>query len=187
MHLTVILFGFIDNIVRVWGIFLFGATLFHKEIRFVDEHNNTNQQTDEDTYVLEIDWREDRWRFLERSRALHRTVVHRHIKDHELRQVTDICTVVVVGLPERQVGQVVNHEKNRKSKQNKGRKVILVSARHVETHSHAVDDGDDEVGLFKTPSLEFVFKLTETIFLGTKKGDSHQDGDDECSRCTQSS
>lgn len=100
--------------------------------------------------------------------------------------MADVGSVVVVGLGEREVDEVVDHEKNGESKENESREIVLVGTRHIQTDSHPVDDRNDEVGLFETASLEFVFELPEAVFLSAEQSNRHQDGDDESSNGCES-
>jgi hypothetical protein len=145
-------------------LFLFGATFFDKNVGIINENNEADNKTNHYTCVLKIDWREYTGDLSDRTCASHRAVVHSHKEDDELAEVADVGSVVVVGLRERQVDQVVKKKCNRNRHYYKCRELILVRRRHVEPKAHTVDDCYDEIGFFYASWLQFIFKLSETIF-----------------------
>jgi len=120
---------------------------------------------------------------LDRSCAHHGTVVHGHKQNHELGDVTDVGPVVVVGLRERQVDQVVEKEEDGNGEDNEGGEVVLVVARKVETDTHPVEDCHNEICPFKASRFQLIFELAEVLLLCTLKCNGHDDGYKKSGNC----
>lgn len=96
------------TLLRLHPLLIAAATVLDEEVDLVGQHDQTHHQRDHDAAVLEVDRAVGVGGPLQGSGAHHRAVVHSHEEGDELCQVADVGTIVVVGMGEGQVDQVVD-------------------------------------------------------------------------------
>lgn len=129
LHLTCIRIGTMlprSHPIMITLLLIPTATLLQPYVPIIKQDHQAHHQRDSNTGVLQVDRRVDISHLVTRSTALHRSVVHGHEQDDELAEMADIGTVVVIGLCEGEIDQVVQQEADRQPQDYQGGELVLI-------------------------------------------------------------
>lgn len=92
---------------------------------------------------------------------LHGPVVVRDQEDHQLREVAQVGPVVLVGVLEGQVRQVVQNEDEAEEQDDESAVHFLVAGGHVDSEAHSVEHSHKNILIVYEILFELVLELTE--------------------------
>lgn len=151
------------DIINVWVCLYFFKSLFYKQVYLISQTYCRDYHAYYDHRQLQLCWSVNSRLCFQGIVESHASVVVGRQQNNKLSHVTQVGSVVLVEVGERQVHDVVHDICEGEGQDDESAKCVLDAGRHVEAQCHAIDDRERNVELVDTVLFELLLELAEVL------------------------